>query len=68
LVFPRSLIGSAGLRAANLLVAPVVAGGIMMLIGRARNKRGQTLVRLDRFGYAFVFAFAMAAVRFIGTK
>jgi hypothetical protein len=37
----------------------------MMLLGWFRLKKGQELVRLDRFGYAFVFAFAMALVRFI---
>ena len=37
----------------------------MVLVGRVRQKKGQNLVRLDRFGYAFVFAFAMALVRFI---
>lgn len=68
LVFPRSLIEGVGFRTANLLITPLVAGGIMMLVGRARNKRGQTLVRLDRFGYAFVFALAMAVVRFIWTR
>ncbi len=36
----------------------------MVLIGKLRTKRGQDLVLLDRFGYAFVFAFAMAVVRF----
>jgi hypothetical protein len=36
----------------------------MMLVGKLRLKRGQNIVRLDQFGYAFVFAFAMALVRF----
>jgi len=38
----------------------------MAMIGKIRGKRGQNLVRLDRFGYAFIFAFLMALVRFIG--
>jgi hypothetical protein len=36
----------------------------MMLIGRLRESKGQTQVGIDRFGYAFVFAFSMALVRF----
>jgi hypothetical protein len=65
LIFPHSPIASLQLRQANLLITPIIAGGVMMLIGRQRNARGQTLVKLDRFSYAFVFAFTMAVVRFI---
>lgn len=65
LVLPTSLITNLGFRKLNLVITPLMAGAIMMLIGRARGKRGQNLVRIDRFGYAFVFAFAMAIVRFI---
>jgi len=64
LIFPRSLIHDLLLRRINLIVTPLAAGAIMTLIGRARDKRGQALVRLDRFGYAFAFAFAMAIVRY----
>jgi hypothetical protein len=65
LIFPHSAIASAPLRRANLVVTPIIVGLAMMLIGRVRSKKGQDLVRLDRFGYAFVFAFAMALVRFV---
>ena len=36
----------------------------MMLIGKFRDKRGRKLVKLDRFGYAFMFVFVMSLVRF----
>ena len=65
LIFPHSPIADPDLRLANLFLTPVLVGGAMMLVGRVRQKKGQNLVRLDRFGYAFVFAFAMALVRFI---
>jgi len=65
LIFPHSPIASLQLRQANLLITPIVAGAVMLLIGRQRNQRGQTLVKLDRFGYAFVFAFTMAVVRYV---
>ena len=64
LVFPNSAIADPNLRLANLLVTPIVAGLSMMFVGRLRQKRGQTVLRIDRFAYAFAFAFAMAAVRF----
>jgi len=65
LILPKSTISNLVFRQINVLVTPLVAGGVMMLIGRQRSKRGQSLVRLDRFGYAFAFALAMAVVRYI---
>jgi len=65
LILPASPIRNPDLRVINLIVTPVAAGLVMTLIGRMRDRKGQDLVRLDRFGYAFIFAFAMALVRFI---
>lgn len=65
LILPNSFIDHAHLRIANLLLTPVLIGCIMMYIGKLRTKKGQKLVKLDRFGYAFCFAFAMALVRFV---
>ena len=65
LIFPASLIHSANLRLVNLFATPLAIGAIMMLIGKARDRKGQTLVKLDRFGYAFAFAFSMSLVRFV---
>lgn len=65
LILPKSMISNLVFRQINVLLTPLVAGGVMMLIGRQRGKRGQSLVRLDRFGYAFAFALAMAVVRYI---
>jgi hypothetical protein len=65
IVLPHSAITNPALRQANVLVTPLAVGTMMMLIGRLRGRRGQTLVRLDRFGYAFAFALAMALVRYL---
>ena len=65
LIFPTSHIHDPMLRKVNLVVTPLALGLVMMFIGQFRQKKGQDLVRLDQFGYAFVFAFAMAVVRFI---
>jgi hypothetical protein len=64
LVLPHSSITNPVLRKCNVLVTPLVAGVVMMLIGRQRGEKGQPLVGLDRFGYAFAFAFVMAIVRY----
>lgn len=68
LILPHSAIASPLLRQGNVLVTPLAVATVMMLIGRRRDRKGQTLVRLDRFGYAFAFAFAMALVRYFFAK
>jgi hypothetical protein len=67
LVLPHSLISNIAYREANLIVTPLIAGGVMMLVGRQRDRRGSALGGLDRFGYAFMFALSMAVIRFVAT-
>jgi hypothetical protein len=64
-IFPEAVILNPDLRKINLIVTPVAVGLIMMLVGKVRARNDQILVGLDRFGYAFIFAFAMSLVRFI---
>jgi hypothetical protein len=54
-------------RLANLILSPIAAGLAMALLGAWRKKRGQQTIDLDTFAYGFVFAFALAWVRFIGS-
>lgn len=68
LVFPHSFIRSRGLRLLNLIVTPLLVGEAMRQIGKLRERRGQSLVKLDRFFYAFAFALAMALIRYFTTK
>ena len=63
-LFPKLFITTEWLRIANLVVTPVAAGGAMCLVGYWRRKRDQALIRLDRFAWGFLFALAMAIVRF----
>jgi hypothetical protein len=67
-ILPHSPISDPVYRTINLILTPLAAGGFMMLIGRKRIKKGQPLVGLDRFGYAFAFALSMAIVRFVWAK
>ena len=64
-LLPSLFITVEWLRVANLAITPVVAGGVMGAFGAWRRSRNQELIRLDRFAYGFLFAFAMALVRFI---
>ena len=73
LIFPRPLIRSASFRGINLhgiglLISPLLAGLVMSLIGSIRRRRGMSVIRLDSFGYGFIFAFGMALIRFLFTK
>lgn len=50
----------------NLVVTPVAVGFVMAAVGRWRQDRAQRTIRLDRFACGYVFALAMAIVRFAG--
>jgi hypothetical protein len=67
LVVP-ALLAAPHLRIANLVVTPILAGASMCLVGAWRLRREQELVRLDRFAYGYLFALAMALVRFYLAK
>lgn len=62
--FPATFIDSEGGRVINLLITPVVAGLIMGALGAWRLRRGQELIRIDRFAYGYVFALGMGLMRF----
>ncbi|MBC7601834.1 MAG: hypothetical protein H7255_04130 [Ramlibacter sp.] len=65
LIVPGSMIHSFFYRVAYLLLMPFASGAFMSLMGAWRRKRGDELVRIDRFWYGFLFAFGMGLVRFI---
>jgi hypothetical protein len=65
LVFPTHMVSSHGLRVLNLIIVPLLVGGMMVLMGQWRAKRGQQIKRLDRFGYGYVFALSLGMMRFI---
>src|SRR6267143_4967544 len=65
MIFPHSFIRSSRLHGISLLITPLLAGLTMSGIGWARQRQGKPVMRLDTFGYGFVFAFAMATIRFL---
>ena len=62
--FPGHLTPSGPLRIANLILTPIVVGVLMAGVGAWRARRGGTLLRIDRFSYGYLFALALALVRF----
>jgi len=65
LLLPKVLVISKALRQANLIITPVACGFIMAWLGKFRERRGATTVRLDTFMYGYLFALSMAVVRYI---
>lgn len=51
-------------RIANLIGTPVVLGLCMSMVGRWRAKRGEPVIRIERFFYGYLFALGFALVRF----
>ena len=64
LIFPNHLVPGRDLRLINLILTPVAVGLVMTGVGFLRERRGEPVLRIDRFGYGYLFAFAIAAVRF----
>ncbi len=64
LVFPENFVPEEW-RLLNLAVTPILAGFLMSLIGAWRTRRGDNRMRIDRFGYGFLFAFAFGLIRFL---
>jgi hypothetical protein len=64
-LLPTLFIRVRWLRVVNLLLTPIAAGGVMAALGAWRCQRDEDLIRIDRFSYGLLFAFAMALVRFI---
>jgi hypothetical protein len=65
LVFPSHIVGTQGLRIMALVIVPLLVGCMMLLMGIWREKRGQPVKRLDRFGYGYVFALSLGLTRYL---
>ena len=64
IVMSQSPIQNVGLRKLNLLVTPTISGLVMMGIGALRRSKGQVHLKIDQFGYGFVFALSFSLVRY----
>ena len=63
LAFPNNLVPQSW-RIINMVITPLAVGGIMVLLGVWRAKRGQPVLRIDRFSYGYLFALSLAFIRF----
>jgi hypothetical protein len=63
LIVPVSLVHGHW-RLVNLVLAPVLAGAVMSALGGWRAAWRADRSRLERFGFGYLFALALALVRF----
>jgi len=63
LLFPHYLVPPPW-RIANLFLTPFAVGGLMVLMGHWRARHGEAVLRINRFVYGFLFAAALAVVRY----
>jgi hypothetical protein len=66
--FPASFIRVDSWRVLNLVITPVLAGGLMAGIGKLRGRHRGAHTRLSTFLSGFGFALAMAAVRYFWSR
>ncbi|QNI33694.1 hypothetical protein H7849_07145 [Alloacidobacterium dinghuense] len=67
-VFPHRLVAPSKFHGISLLLSPLITGFVMSQVGRAVRSRGQEAAAIESFGYGFVFALAMAIIRFVFVK
>lgn len=61
---PHHLTRDGWPRLFSLVFAPVAAGLAMTLLGHWRARRGDPVLRIDRFACGYLFALAVAVVRY----
>jgi hypothetical protein len=67
--FPDHFVKPRGWRGLNLLLAPLLGGGVMLaLLGGWHYRRGRRVIELEKFSCGWGFAFAFALVRFFWCK
>jgi len=63
-LFPHHLVHPSRAHGISLVVSPILTGLFMAQIGRTVRRWGRQSVRIETFGYGFIFALAMALVCF----
>lgn len=63
-LFPNHMVAGEVWRWVNLIITPLAVGLCMALLGAWRAKKGQMVLRIDRFSYGYLFALSLALVRF----
>lgn len=62
-ILPHAFLDHPWLRYANLLLTPLICGGIMTMLGRWKDRHDKERTSLEHFTYAYLFALSLATVR-----
>lgn len=62
-LFPHHMVANVTWRYFNIVLTPVAVGLCMSSLGSWRSRRGQQVLRIDRFSCGFLFALCFALVR-----
>ena len=65
--YPHPFVHPSRLHGVSVIVSPLITGFVMSQLGRLLRNHGGRVTPVESFGYGFVFAFAMALVRFFLT-
>ena len=64
-VFPHPLVHQSRIHGLSLVLSPLITGLVMSKTGRVLRSQGRKTIRIESFSYGYVFALAMALVRFV---
>jgi hypothetical protein len=64
LAHPHPLVHPSRFHGVSVIASPLITGLVMSQLGRLLRNHGKRVMSIESFGYGFVFAFAMALVRF----
>jgi hypothetical protein len=64
-IFPHPLVHPSRIHGMSLILSPLAVGGFMAFLGQGIRRRGRRSAAIESFRYGFIFAFAMAMVRFL---
>jgi len=68
LIFPKAFARSSTVPGISLVITPILGGLLMSYIAWLRVRTWDWTIRLETFGYGFLFAFAMTWLRFLLTQ
>ncbi|HKF48486.1 MAG TPA: hypothetical protein VKB38_14075 [Terracidiphilus sp.] len=63
-IFPHPFVRPSRFHGVSLIISPLVTGILLALLGQGIRRRGKESVAIESFRYGFVFALAIAIVRF----
>jgi hypothetical protein len=68
IAYPHPFVHPSRLHGVSVIASPLITGFVTYQLGRLLRNLGRRVTPIESFAYGFVFAFAMALVRFLMLK